>query len=94
VLTNTPVLLRAIAIGPCGFIWVKFYDGATYLGDAVHGTSGGYDLTVSGFAAGTHQLSAVAQLDSGVPGSGEVETSDPVDLIVLAPGGPPDQHGP
>jgi hypothetical protein len=94
VLTNTPVLLRAIAIGPCGFSWVKFYDGATYLGDAVAGSSGGYDLTVSGFAAGTHQLSAVAQLDSGVPGSGEVETSDPVDLMVLAPGGLPDQHGP
>jgi hypothetical protein len=94
VLTNTPVLLRAIAIGPCGLIWVKFYDGATYLGDAVHGTSGGYDLTVSSFAAGIHQLSAVAQLDSGTGGEGEVETSDPVDLIVLAPGGPPDQHGP
>jgi hypothetical protein len=93
VLTNTPVLLRAIAIGPCGFSWVKFYDGATYLGDA-SGAGGGYDLTVSGFAAGTHQLSAVAQLDSGVPGDGEVETSDPVDLVVLAPGEPPHQHGP
>jgi hypothetical protein len=94
VLTNTPVLLRAIAIGPCGFSWVKFYDGATYLGDAVAGSGGGYDLTVSGFAAGTHQLSAVAQLDSGVPGDGEVETSAPVDLMVLAPGGTPHQPGP
>jgi hypothetical protein len=94
VLTNTPVLLRAIAIGPCGFSWVKFYDGATYLGDAAPGAGGGYDLTVSGFAAGTHQLSAVAQLDSGTGGEGEVETSDPVDLVVLAPGEPPHQHGP
>jgi hypothetical protein len=94
VLTNTPVLLRAIAIGPCGFSWVKFYDGATYLGDAVPAAGGGYDLTVSGFAAGTHQLSAVAQLEDSGGGVGEVETSDPVDLMVLAPGGLPDQHGP
>jgi len=94
VLASTPVLLRAIAIGPCGFIWVKFYDGATYLGDAVPGSGGGYDLTVSGFAAGTHQLSAVAQLADSGGGVGEVETSAPVDLIVLAPGTPPDQHGP
>jgi hypothetical protein len=92
VLTNTPVLARAVAIGPCGFRWVKFYDGAIFLGDAVAGSSGGYDLTVSGFAAGTHQLSAVAELDSGVPGEGEVETSEPVELMVLAPGEPPDQH--
>ena len=94
VLTTTPVLLRAIAIGPCGFIWVKFYDGATYLGDAVPSTGGGYDLTVSGFAAGTHQLSAVAQLSDSLGGVGEVETTAPVGLIVLAPATPPDQHGP
>jgi hypothetical protein len=94
VLTNTPVLLRAIAIGPCGLIWVKFYDGATYLGDAVAGSTGGYDLTVSSFAPGTHQLSAVALLDSGTTGEGELETSAPVDLVVLAPGQPPDYHGP
>jgi hypothetical protein len=92
VLTNTPVLLRAIAIGPCGFRWVKFYDGAAFLGDAAAGSGGGYDLTVDGFAAGTHQLSAVAELDSGMPGEGEVETSEPVELMVLAPGEPPDHH--
>ncbi len=94
VLTATPVLLRAIAIGPCGFIWIKFYDGTAYLGDAVPNTSGGYDLTVSGFAAGTHQLSAVAQLADSTGGAGEVETSAPVDLIVLTPTGPPDHDGP
>jgi hypothetical protein len=93
VLTNTPVVARAIAIGPCGLIWVKFYDGATYLGAAVPGPGGGYDLTVSSLAAGTHQLSAVAQLESTTGGEGEVETSDPVTLTVLAPG-PGDQHGP
>jgi hypothetical protein len=93
VLAATPVLLRAIAIGPCGFRWVKFYDGATYLGDAVAGSTGEYDLTVDGFAAGTHQLSAVAELDSGLPGEGEVESSAPVNLIVLAPGEPPHQDG-
>jgi hypothetical protein len=95
VLTNTPVLLRALAIGPCDLRWVKFYDGATYLGDAVAG-SGGYELIVSSFAAGTHQLSAAAQIDpgAGVPDEGEVETSAPVALTVLAPGDPPDHHGP
>jgi hypothetical protein len=74
---------------------VKFYDGATYLGDAVAG-SGGYELIVSSFAAGTHQLSAAAQIDpgAGVPDEGEVETSAPVALTVLAPGDPPDHHGP
>ncbi len=92
VLTNTPVLLRAIAIGPCGLIWVKFYDGATYLGDATPSPVGGYDLTVTGFTAGTHQLSAVAQLSDSVGGFGEVETSSPVELIVLDPGPTPDQH--
>ncbi|HTY86839.1 MAG TPA: hypothetical protein VMB80_05185 [Candidatus Acidoferrum sp.] len=93
VLTNTPVLARAISIGPCGLIWVKFYDGPIYLGDAVPGPTGGYDLTVNDLAAGTHQLSAVAQLESTDGSAGEVETSDPVTLNVLAPG-QEDQHGP
>ena len=92
VLAATPVVLSAIAIGPCGFVWVRFYDGATCLGDALPNTSGGFDLTVSGFAAGSHQLSAVAQLSDSLGGAGEVETSAPVELIVLSPNSPPNQH--
>jgi hypothetical protein len=88
VLTNTPVLARAIPTGPCGLTWVKFYDGPTYLGPAVGSTGGGYDLTLTTLAAGTHRLSAVAELESG-----EIETSEPVELTVLAPGPNPDQHG-
>ncbi len=91
VLTNTPVLLRAIAIGPCGFNWVRFYDGTAYLGDAVPNTSGGYDLTVTNLPAGIHWLSAVAELASGSTETGEIETSEPVELTVLAPGPNPDQ---
>jgi hypothetical protein len=94
VLTNTPVLARAIPFGPCGLIWVKFYDGPTYLGDAVPNPVGGYDLTLNNLPAGIHRLSAVAELGSSTGETGEVETSDPVELTVLAPGPNPDQHNP
>ncbi len=94
VLTNTPVLARAIAIGPCSLRWVKFYDGSSYLGDAVAGSSGGYDLTLNNLPAGIQRLSAVAELESGTPDTGEIETSDPVDLTVLAPGTDPDHSPP
>ena len=87
VLTNTPVLARAIPTGPCGLTWVKFYDGPTDLGPAVGSTGGGYDLTLTTLTPGTHRLSAVAGLASG-----ELETSDPVELTVLAPRPNPDQH--
>ena len=91
VLTNTPVLARAIAIGPCGLRWVKFYDGTAYLGDAVPNPGGGFDLTLDNLPAGIHLLSAVAELESGTAEAGEIETSDPVELTVLAPGPNPDQ---
>ncbi len=94
VLTATPVLLRAVAIGPCGLIWVKFYDGTTYLGDGVRNSNGGYDFTVSSFDLGLHQISSVAQLDDGTGGVGEVETSAPVTLNVLFPNIPPPDQGP
>jgi len=93
VLTATPVVLRAIPIGPCGLIWVKFYDGTTYLGDGVANSSGGYDFTVSSFDMGIHEISSVAQLSDNEGGAGEVETSAPVTLNVLTPI-PPHQHGP
>jgi hypothetical protein len=91
VLTNTPVLARAIAFGPCDLRWVKFYDGAIYLGDAVPNPGGGYDLTLNNLPAGIHWLSAVAELGSSTGETGEIETSDPVELTVLAPGPNPDQ---
>jgi len=95
ILTNTAVLARAIAVGPCNLKWVKFYDGPTYLGDAVPSpVGGGYDLTLDSLPAGTHWLSAVAELDSGTGEVGEVESSDPVELTVLAPGPNPDQDNP
>ncbi len=86
-LEAAPVLLRAgpiVSINPCPFTWVKFYDGAAFLGAAAPGSTGGWDLTVNtGFTVGTHHLSAVAQLEGTVGGPGEVETSDPVELIVI-----------
>ena len=91
VLINTPVLARAIAFGPCDLRWVKFYDGPVYLGDAVPGPGGGYDLTLNNLPAGIHWLSAVAELGSSTGETGEIETSDPVELTVLAPGPNPDQ---
>lgn len=93
--TNTAVLLRAapiVSLNPCNFTWVKFYDGATFLGDASAGTSG-YDLTVNaGFSAGTHLISAVAELEGAVGEPGEVETSEPIELIVITPNPPLDDH--
>jgi len=95
ILTNTAVLARAIAIGPCNLKWVKFYDGPAFLGDAVPSpVGGGYDLTLDSLPAGTHWLSAVAELDSGTGEVGEVESSDSVELTVLAPGPNPDQSNP
>jgi hypothetical protein len=91
VLINTPVLARAIAFGPCDLRWVKFYDGPVYLGDAVPGPGGGYDLTLNNLPAGIHWLSAVAELGSSTGETGEIETSDPVELTVLAPSPNPDQ---
>lgn len=92
VLTNTPVLLRAAPvayINPCNFLWVKFYDGAVFLGDGISGSgTPEFDLTVSDLPAGIHRLAAVAELENG-----EVETSDPVELTVLAPTpGPGQDH--
>jgi hypothetical protein len=89
-LTNAALRLSAIPnpVGPCDFRWVKFYDGATVLGDGAPSTTGGsgYELTVSSLSAGSHHIVAVAELDSGVAGqAGEVETSDPVGVLVLAP---------
>ena len=90
---NAPVTMRAIASGPCGLGWVKFYDGTTDLGPAAPTTGGVFELILSGgFTTGTHQLSAVAQLEVA-GGGGEVETSEPVEIFVLDPSGPPDQHG-
>jgi hypothetical protein len=89
---DAPVTMRAIATGPCGLGWVKFYDGTTDLGPAVQTTFGYELIKTSGFTAGTHWISAVAQLEDN--GGDEVETSEPVEIIVLDPFLPPDQHGP
>jgi hypothetical protein len=90
-LTNTAVRAIAIAYGPCNLRWVKFYDGPIYLGDATSSAGGGYELTIDSLPAGVHQLSAVAELETGTLEAGEIETSDPVQLTVLAPGPNPDQ---
>ena len=84
-MTNTAVLLRAIAIGPCGIRWVKFYDGSIYLGDAAGTVAGGFDLTLPSLPAGVHHLTAVAEVESGTTQAGEIESSAPVELTVLAP---------
>ena len=85
-LTNTAVLARAIAIGPCGLRWVKFYDGPIHLGDATVGTvGGGFELTITNLTAGVHRITAVAELETGTTEAGEIESSDPVELTVLAP---------
>ncbi len=94
VLTNTLVLARAIAIGPCGLRWVKFYDGQMLLGSAVPGLGGEFELTLTNLAAGLHRLAAVAELESGLPDAGEIETSDPVELTVLAPAATHDHEPP
>lgn len=86
ILTNTAVLGRAIAIGPCGLKWVKFYDGPILLGSAVADGTGGFDLTITNLAAGLHRISAVAELETGTTEAGEVETSDAVELTVIEPG--------
>ncbi len=87
-----PVTLRAIASGPCGLGWVKFYVGTTDLGPASPTTGGVFELILSGgFTTGTHQLSAVAQLQAAGNAPGEIETSEPVEITVLAPFQPPDQ---
>ena len=94
VLTATPVLLRAIAIGPCGFIWVKFYDGTTYLGDGVRQHKRRIRPHCEQLCLGIHQISSVAQLADSTGGAGEVETSAPVTLNVLFPNIPPPDQGP
>jgi len=92
--TGTAVTMRAIAIGPCGIISIRFFDGNTNLGQATLATGGVYELTLpGGFAAGIHAISAVAQLESTSGGAGEVETSEPVEIIVIDPIVPPDQDG-
>jgi len=91
-LAGTPVTMRAIAVGPCGLNWVRFYDGTTDLGPASPTTGGVYELTLAnGFTAGSHWISAVAQLEDTGGGAGEVETSEPVELLILPPNDPPDQ---
>ena len=97
VLVGTPVLFSAIAVGPCDFRWIKFYDGTTFLGDGAPSSDGspGFNLTVASLSPGVHSISAVAELNSGSPGKpGEIETSEPVELNVLAPGEPPHQDHP
>lgn len=85
-LTNTAVLAKAIPIGPCGLRWVKFYDGPIFLGDATAGTiGGGFELTLTNLAPGVHQLTAVAELETGTTEAGEIESSDPVEFTVLVP---------
>ena len=86
VLTNTPVLLRAISIGACTINWVKFYSDTTFLGEAVAAGLPEFDVMLSDLPAGVHRLVAVAELETG-----EVETSDPVELTVLIPGSHEDQ---
>jgi hypothetical protein len=94
ILTNTPVLMRAAPISislPCDLRWVKFYSGTALLGEAVANTSGEYELTIPGLPAGVHQIVAVSEQNNGLPEAGEIETSDPVELTVLAAGEPPEQ---
>jgi len=95
VLSNTPVLARAIAFGPCDLRWVKFYDGPILLGDAAgNSIVGGFDLVLTNLTAGIHQLTAVAELGSGTTEAGEIESSDPVELTVLVPGEDHDHEPP
>jgi hypothetical protein len=95
-LTNTPILLRAVPLAvanPCNIRWVNFYSGDTLLGAAApNPTTGGYELTVSNLPPGLHRLVAVGLQDSTQPDGGELETTDPVEVTVLAPGEAPDQH--
>jgi hypothetical protein len=88
-ITNTPVLFRAIpttlpGVGPCGFIKVAFYQDTILLGQATHEP---YELTVVPQVAGTYVFTAVATLESG-----EVQTSDPAQVTILAPDTTPHQH--
>jgi hypothetical protein len=95
-LTSTPFLLRAVPFSlanPCSLRWVKFYSGATLLGDAaINPGTGGFELVVSNLPPGLHQLVAVGLEESSLPDGGELETTDPVEITVLAPGTAPDDH--
>jgi len=89
VLTNTPLLLRAIPNpasigGPCGFGTVQFYQGSTLVGVAKHDP---FELTILPQVPGIYGFTAVATLTTG-----ESETSDPAQVTVVAPGSAPDQH--
>ena len=95
VLINTPVLARTIALGPCDLRWVKFYDGTIFLGDAARRTpvSGAFrELTLTNLPG--RYSSADGGVGSWIPGTtetGEIQSSDPVELTVLDPGPDPDQ---
>lgn len=86
-LTNTPIFFKAVSIAlpfnPCGFGPVSFYNGTTLLGVA---PAPDYSLTLNELPAGNYSITAVSQLSSE-----EVETSDPVNITILAPGAN-DQH--
>lgn len=84
VLTNTAVRMIAIPKGPCPFSIIKFYWDTALVGIA---DLAPYETTYTPTVPGTYTLTAVATLATG-----EVETSDPVQITVLAPAASPDQH--
>src|ERR1051325_8658990 len=91
VLTNTPVLLKAIPNpvpvgGPCGFGVVLFYQDAALVGTADHDP---YEVTVVPVIPGTYEFTAVS-----VSSTGEMETSDPAELTVVAPAEDPNHDHP
>jgi hypothetical protein len=89
VLTNMAVALKAIPNpipigGPCGFGIIRFYADTTLIGVADRDP---YEATYYPQTPGVFQITAVGTLSDG-----ELETSDPAQLTVVAPGPAPDQH--
>jgi hypothetical protein len=81
VITNTPILMRAIAassINPCPFTRVAFYMDATLVGIA---TKAPFEAIFTPTVPGVYAFTAVGTLDSG-----ESETSEPAYVTVVAPG--------
>jgi arylsulfatase A len=78
--SGAALALVADASDPDGSVTaVSFYDGDAWIGAAVEGVPGTWELTWSGASDGTHVITAVAVDDGSVPG---VTTSAPVNVTV------------
>jgi hypothetical protein len=79
--TNTPIALRAVGppatVSPCPFGMVLFYQGQSLVGVADREP---YETTFLPPGPGTYTFTAVALLSTG-----EAETSDPAQVIVVVP---------